>query len=97
MRKLNLKNFTEKVNILALPMYEVGEVVKLSEGVREARKTSVSYVLTKERDNRICEMCEGCFFDKTSCGEYISVRCTKVERKEDSVVFTPCTKTGEPI
>lgn len=93
MKELKLNNVREPEDILNFPVYAVGEVLSLSEGLREIMRTDATHVLaqTGKKAN-----CRGCFFEDTTCTNYLSVRCTAYERQDDTtVIFTPCLKSGE--
>ena len=93
MKKIKLRGFIEPVS--PLPLYEVGEILKLSKGLREARQTAVKHVKVGSRGDATCD---GCFFQGTDCTSYVEVRCTSSERWfGSSVIFTPCLESGEPL
>ncbi len=95
MKGLRLNNIREPEDILNLPVYAVGDVLNLSKGLREIMRTDATHVLVRTGKKANCE---GCFFEDTTCTNYLSVRCTAYERQDNTtIIFTPCLKSGEPL
>jgi hypothetical protein len=93
MATLKLKSFVRNADLPSLPLYPVGEVLKISEGLREITQTEAEFVRVVPTYS-----CEGCLFQPTKCSAYLQVRCTASERgTKRSVIFIPCNETGEPV
>lgn len=93
MKKLTLRDFTKETEISEHPIYAEGEILKLTKGLRQARKTAVKLVLVTRGAN---DLCQGCLFTQTNCSTYLSIRCKQSERRgEASVIFVPCLDSGE--
>jgi hypothetical protein len=93
--KLTLKDFAKETEteVSELPIYSGGEILKLTKGLRQARKTEVKHVLVTRS---IDDHCKGCLFAQTRCSTYLSVRCMQSERYgQASVIFVPCLESGE--
>ena len=93
MNKLELRDFANNPPVHSLPLLAIGDVLKLSKGLREARRTEVKYVKVVSDDDRECS---SCLFERTNCASYLAVRCTSSERNgSGGVVYLPCDASGE--
>jgi len=92
MPKLKLKDFSRDSRKATPTIYPVGAILKLSKGIREARKTAVKNVIVEANGS-----CKGCLFSDTYCSDYLNVRCTVGDGTGVGVIFTPCLPSGEPL